>query len=323
MSDVSPIIFCHYGISNYLYYTLFSAKLSNPKKDVILLGDSLNKKIAVKLGVVHFDFTQYESEDNISKFNNDFKFITGENHGRKDWTKFVFKRWFYVNEYLKKNNVDSFWHFDSDNLIVSDLSKKEDYFMRYDNTEQCGGICINGFISSRSIICMYTNHILNLFNNQEYLAIQKEKCSSNPNFAFTEMAAYNDFKRQYNLKTVRLNTILSNDTFDDCLAFKDNMLQSEGFYNGYKIKEVYHNCHYELFFRLSTDNQFCKVNSINLSWMPSFVISRLFYTYCRSFFPIFKLINFKRIYIKINYSHYSFLDKIIDKLIVSYLKFKL
>jgi hypothetical protein len=319
----APIIFCHYGGSNYLYYTLFSAKLSNPKKNVILLGDSLNKYIAVKLGIFHIDFTQYETEENVLNFDNDFKFIAGESHGRKDWTKFVFKRWFYVNEYLKKNNIDSFWHFDSDNLIISDLSKKEEYFMNYDNTEQCGGICINGFISSRLIISMYTNHILNLFNDQKYLANQTEKCFSNPNFAFTEMAAYNDYKKHYNLKTVRLNTILSGATFDDCLAFKDNMLQSEGFYNGYKIKEVYHNCNYELFFRQSTDNHFYKVNSINLSWMPSFVISRLFYTYCRSFFPVLKLINSKKKYIKIDFNHYSFLDKIINKLIISYLKQKL
>jgi hypothetical protein len=98
----APIIFCHYGCSSYLFYTLYSAKLSNPKKDIILLGDSLNKNISVKLGVVHIDFTQYDSEENVLNFDHDFKFIAGENHGRKDWTKFVFKRWFYINEYLKK-----------------------------------------------------------------------------------------------------------------------------------------------------------------------------------------------------------------------------
>jgi hypothetical protein len=319
----SPIIFCHFGFSDYLKFTLFSAKISNPHKNVILIGDNINKFIANELGIIHIDFNIYEKEYSILQFNRDFKFIAGKSHGRLDWTKFVFKRWFYVNEYVTKNNIESFWHFDSDNLIISDLSKKEEYFKLYDNTEQCGGICLNGFISSKRIVSMYILHILSLFNNQEYLTRQIEKCSLHPNFAFTEMAAYNHFKKEYNLKTVRLNAIVSDDTFDDCLACEDNMQQSSELYNGYRIKEVYINYKYKMFFKKLDENIFYKVISINLSWMPSFVISRLFYTYCRSFFPIFKLINFKRTYIKINYSHYSFLDKIIDKLIVSYLKLKL
>ena len=66
-----------------------------------------------------------------------------------------------------------------------------------------------------------------------------------------------------------------------------------------------------------------KVNSINLSWMPSFVIYRLFHIYCRSLIPGFYYFNLKKNYTKIYYNHYSKYDKIIDKLIFSYLKFKL
>jgi hypothetical protein len=321
--ESSPIIFCHFGFSDYLKFTLFSAKISNPQKNIILIGDDINKFIANELGIIHIDFNIYEKEYSILQFNRDFKFIAGKRHGRLDWTKFVFKRWFYVNEYVMKNNIESFWHFDSDNLITSDLSKKEEYFKLYDNTEQCGGICLNGFISSKRIVSMYIFHILSLFNNQEYLTKQIEKCSSNPNFAFTEMAAYNHFKKEYNLKTIRLNAIVSDDTFDDCLACDDNMQQSSELYNGYRIKEVYINYKYEMFFKKSDENIFYKVNSINLSWMPSYVISRLFYTYSRNFFPVLTFINSKKKFIKIDYSHYSFLDKIIDKLIISYLKLKL
>ena len=320
----SPIIFCHYGNSNYLEYSLYLAKNSNPQKKIYLLGDLSNLKVAKKVGVIHIEFKQFDFTNSVIDFNNNFKFIAGANHGRKDWTKFVFLRWFYINEFILRNKIDSFWHFDSDNFIFSDLFEKEIYFKNYDNTEQCGGICLNGFISSSSIIHMYTKHILFLFSNDDYLRIQINKCISNVDFAFTEMAAYNDFKKSFKLNSIRLNIIDFGETFDDCLAFPDGMEQSSESYNGHHIKEIYLNRNNQLYFNNKFSKVFIKVNSINVSWLPFPIILRIFHISLRQRLKILRYFNIdrKHEYSKVDFSKYSILEKIIDKLIFIILKYK-
>jgi hypothetical protein len=319
----SPIIFCHYGNSNYLEYTLKAAKINNPKKEIYLLGDISNLSIANKIGISHILFNKYDKTETILDFNKKFRFIAGNSHGRSEWTKFVFLRWFYINEFILQNGIDSFWHFDSDNIIAVDLSVKEIFFKKYDNTEQCGGICLNGFISSSSITQLYIKHILDLFSDEEYLGIQKMKCLNNENFAFTEMAAYNSFKKLHKLNTIRFNNLEYDDTFDDCIAMSDGMEQTIEKFNNYHIKEIYFNKKNELFFRMINSDRFIKVNSINHSWMPFYVISQLFYLSLRKKIKFLRFLNIfrKNEYSKINLLHYSIYDKLINKIIIISLKF--
>jgi hypothetical protein len=319
-----PIIFCHYGKSNYLRYTLFSAKLSNPNKTIYLIGDDQNEKLCSEIGIKHIKFSQFDNSILVSKFHEKFKFISGKKHGREEWTKFVFLRWFYICEFVYSNDIDSFWHFDSDNLIISDLFPNEEFFNNYDNTEQCGGSCMNGYISSKKITQMYVCHILELFSDDEFLNIQIKKCSDNEHFAFTEMAAYNHFKKAMKINTVRLNKLLNGDTFDDCLAFGDGMVHSKDKYNGYTVKEIYLNPNFNFYFKLSTSNEYVKINSINLSWMPLSFILKLFFIFCRSRIPFIRKFRsfFKLGFEKIDYSTYSYFQKFIDRLIYHYIKVK-
>jgi hypothetical protein len=231
-------------------------------------------------------------------------------------------RWFYINEFIIKNNIESFWHFDSDNLIVSDLSLFEQKFSAFDNTEQCSGICINGFISSSHIIQLYTKHIIDLFNDNDYVNQQIIKCKNNPSFAFTEMAAYNNFKKTYRTNPIRLNCIECENTFDDCLASSDGMEQTMDLYNGYQIKSIYINRESNFFFKHLISQKYIRVNSFNLSWMPFSLIVRLFLIFCRyrfmSFLPLFKFR--KNDHSKIDFITYSLLDRIIDNIILLIIK---
>ena len=65
-------------------------------------------------------------------------------HGRHEWTRFVFRRWFLMHNYLRANGVRRFWNFDSDTLILTRLSAQEHKFATVGATEQCSGICMNG-----------------------------------------------------------------------------------------------------------------------------------------------------------------------------------
>ena len=321
---IAPIIFCHYGMSNYLRYTLLSSKLSNPDKNIYLIGDEENEKLCHEIGVKHVKFSQFYNSQLVLKFHESFRFISGKKHGREEWTKFVFLRWFYICEFIYLYEIESFWHFDSDNLIISDLFQKELYFNKFDNTEQCGGICMNGYISSKKITQMYVHHILGLFNDYDFLNIQKEKCEKNENLAFTEMAAYNHFKKVVKINTVRLNNFDNGDTFDDCIAFEDGMVHTKEKFNGYTIKEIYINENNDFFFKLNSTQEYIKVNSINLSWMPLSVILRLFFMFCRCKIPLLRIFRkvFKKSYQKINFNSYSYYEKIIDKLAYKYIKLK-
>ena len=316
----SPIIFCHFGVSNYLKITLLSARISNPKKKIYLLGDIENEYLAKEIGINHFYFNQFDSTESVIEFNRKFQFVAGMSHGRLEWTKFVFLRWFYVNEFVIQNNIDSFWHFDSDNLIITDLSQFELGFSYFDNTEQCGGICINGFITSNRITQQYTRHIIDLFSDSDYINEQKLKCEKNPSFAFTEMAAYNNFKKKYNLNTTRLHCLECDNTFDDCLASADDMEQSDEVYNGYKIKSIYLGNQNQFYFKHAVSKKYIKVNSFNLSWMPYFLIFRLFALFCRSKF--FLVQSTRAEFHKVDFKSYSFLNRLLDKIVYKLIKLK-
>jgi hypothetical protein len=289
------------------------------------LGDSSNQFIAQKYGVIHVPFNKYDSFASIGDFKSKYKFIAGKRHGRSEWTQFVFLRWFYIREFLIDNHIHSFWHFDSDNFIATDLTKKEQYFQNFDNTEQCGGICLNGYISSSRIVTSYTNHILDLFCDDEYIKRQLLKCDENETFAFTEMAAYNDFKQKYKPVTVRLNDNKFNDTFDDCLAMSDGMELGSVNYNNHNIKAIYIGPKNHLYFKCANSDRFIRINSLNLSWMPFYVIKRSFYLILRKEFCVWGLNIFpaNNGFLKVDFNHYPFSSKLFDKCISVIFKFKL
>jgi len=110
-----PVIFIHFGDSDYLFYTLKCAKVSNADSRIILLGDNSNDYSAI--GMEHFYFSDYNYSEEIKLFEKVYKFIVGNDHGKEYWTKFGFKKWVYIFNYIREHSIDRFWTFDSDNLI--------------------------------------------------------------------------------------------------------------------------------------------------------------------------------------------------------------
>ena len=62
-----PLIFIHYGDSGYLPYTLESARLFNPDKRIVLLGDQANAHYAA-MGIEHVPFSRYATGPEIERF---------------------------------------------------------------------------------------------------------------------------------------------------------------------------------------------------------------------------------------------------------------
>ena len=271
----APIIFCHYGNTKYLPYVLEVAGLTNPDKDIFLLGDQDNKWLEGTKNVKHYFFDDYQCGDEIEAFDQFYRLVQGKKHkhtkGGKDWVNFVFKRWFYVNNFLISQDIDDFWHFDSDNMILDSLAHHEEKFKSYDCTEQCNGMCMNGYISRRSVVLKYVRKINHLFQDNEFLKEQQREFDElNENFAFTEMKAYQLFKECIGcgVNTIRLNTIIDGSTFDDAIR-QEHGMEMECLLSGKNVKKVYFSPDGRFYCYQKASDSFVKMNSLNLSWVPN------------------------------------------------------
>ncbi len=263
-----PIIFIHYGDSDYLKYTLRSAKVFNSNSRVILLGDESNE-FYTYLGIEHFYFKDYSNSPEIRLFEKVYKFIAGSEHGKTEWTHFVFRRWFHVFEFIQSQEIEQFWTFDSDNLIFVNLEKFSINLTKYDCTEQCNGSCMNGFVGSQKVVKGYIDTINNLFTDTEYLKKQAKDFIAHSDYAFTEMRAYDEYRQRGNLNSIRLQTLFDDETFDECLCQPQGMEFIDGkkklfFKNGF------------IYQKNALNQKLLKANTINMSWTNISLIEELF-----------------------------------------------
>jgi len=263
-----PIIFIHYGDSDYLEYTFKLARLYNPTNRIILLGDKSNQHYT-KLNIEHYFFDSYSSFPEIILFKKVFKFIAGNRHGKTQWTQFVFERWFYIYEFIRLQGIDQFWTFDSDTLILTELQKYIPLLLGYECTEQCNGSCMNGFVGSSKVVKGYIDTINNLFIDSNYLKKQMQEFLDYPNYAFTEMRAYDEYRSRNKLNTIRLQKISNDEIFDECLCQPHGM----EFVNG-KNKLVFKD---GIIYQREQDSyKLIKVNTINMSWNNIYLVEALF-----------------------------------------------
>ena len=263
---MTPIIFTHYGNTDYLYYTIQCAKRNCPNSPVVLIGDQDNESLAKELDIQFYNLNSFDSEM-ISDFNKNYISISGQKHidykNGKDWLKYVFLRWFIIDSLLEDLKIKEFWHFDSDTMILEDLTKHQVLFQNYDCTEQCLGNCMNGFIKSR-IVTDYCNYILEMFKDTHLVDLNNLEFSNyNKNMALTEMRAFQYFKNKKNVKSTSLN-INKETFFDNAFRFSEGF-ETSLFYDGKPIKKL---IHLDGTFYLIRNGNYIKLITANLSWLP-------------------------------------------------------
>jgi hypothetical protein len=270
--DSIPIIFCHVGSSEYLWRTLGCASITNPNVRRILIGDKANEKIAKSYGWLHIDISDLFS-DRIQEFNARFVPISGAEHrnyrGDFFWLKFVFLRWFAVEEYCRRQGISEFFHFDSDTMILTELAQFVTSLRQLDGTCQCNGICLNGYVKFNTLF-RYNTHTLDLFSNEHFLQNQREEFDSiNPGFAFTEMRAFRDFLScdgSDDLEIKHLENLLDNWWFDDAIMQEDSFAMARvPFWSG-RIKRIYSRS--GVIFGSHKEEGEIRFATLNLSWVP-------------------------------------------------------
>jgi len=279
-----PIIFCHYGNNFYLNTSTYLASISNNKTTKIFLGDHSNKYIAQKHNWEFYFFKDLDC-DLEKKFTNTFQNIYKGNKpikGGRNWLEFVFLRWFKVYAYCKNNNINYFWHFDSDVIILKDLSSfAKEIVGNYKYTKLCHGSCLGGLVSIE-ILEKYLDFICNFFSNNCLLSESKRFIEKSPNgYTINEMYVFQKAEEEGILRNgINLSRYFADMHFDSALC------HSEGF----------ETLKYNLFFRnnlknISYDGQdfFGKIKGrrvnfviLNLSWLPPYFSNFIMKTFVQN-----------------------------------------
>ena len=269
MSEVT-LIFTHFGYSNYLEYTLSCARMTNPKARLVLLGDRDNYDVAVRNGWEHFNYESFTNEFH-ARFARVFRHVRGKKfnpikNGR-DWLRYVFERWFFLAGFLDNEAIDRFWHFDSDTMVLQDLAPYEQDLAWADFTVQCNNTCLNG-LARTVVVSEYCEHICELFEDAEFIAKQQDEFDSiNPQYAFSEMRAFDHYKHTTSRPYIHLLKYQDAKAFDDCIC------QEHGFEmctlpSGETIKYLFANDGRLYGLRDGREVEFI---SLNLSWVPDYV----------------------------------------------------
>lgn len=119
-----PIIFFHAGDSDYLQYTLKQAVTSNPNSDVYLLGDQFNEKYSSI--VKHYMYDSFF--DSVWDFKNKYVHLSTNDAG---YEVICIVRWFIINDFCKRHNIDKFFYCDSDVMLYCDITEEQKKFADY------------------------------------------------------------------------------------------------------------------------------------------------------------------------------------------------
>lgn len=232
---MTPFIFVHYNPTSYLNHSLRAAKLTNPDARVILLGDESNKPIAEKHGCEHFMFKNYNDDcPRIAEFLKVFKIIGGKTfNSRGKWVSFVFRKWFAMHTFCIEQEIDRFWYFDTDVLVLTDLSKFEHIFRDCDYTKVCEGMNIKGLVNSMEKLKQFGDVITACFTDQEVIDRNMKDFNRKPHWGFTEMRASVEFERKVDTNFMIIDRPVEGVFVDTCL-FQKNGFEMEG-----GLKKIY------------------------------------------------------------------------------------
>jgi len=280
-SGERPLIFVHYGPSSYLRHALRSACRSNPKKTVFLLGDESNRRY-VPRGASYVPLSALYDSPLRREFASVFRVIQGKRHrftktgGVEKWLTFVFERWFLVAEFARRRQIDSFWIFDSDTLVLAPLAGREQRFSGFEATTQCGDCCLNGFIASRALVDRYLACMTALFREPDFLAAQRARLEKHAGLAFNEMDAFCEFRKRQEVATTHAAVPRDGEFFDDALAYDPKFEESPRKVAGHiRVKRIWRSPDGALYARHLQSGKLVRMVTCNLSWLPDYVWRRL------------------------------------------------
>lgn len=289
------IIFNHMGLSWYQDPVFECVRKSNPKEDIVLIGDDENKYLAEKH---HFTFVHKDSlpyPDRYRGFLSNVQIIgTVKGEVGLKTTLEGRLRWFRIYTFLKSNGIKNAWYFDSDVLICSNLSYYEGY---YNNKPYWIIDSISGS-STRINDIEYLNElcetIYKLHTDEQFTYKQRllvlEKLHQGKQYNFCDMTCIHEFRKNNEDKVGDLSVVILNKTFDPNI----NMLRTNSRFSPYQFegveskrgegkvrKKIYYHKDsdtlrmYPYCYDLSKKIQI-KMHTLNMSWLPPQEFSQIY-----------------------------------------------
>jgi hypothetical protein len=135
-----PIVFIHYGNSNYLPFTLGQAKLMSMRSPIVLIGDTTNKILPF---VTHVDMNSYAKQ--AVEFQKIYRHLSPNGF---PYELFCFIRWFLLRDFMLAHGLKEIIHVDSDVLLYVDVNQEQsnwkDYQLSLVNGVCAGNMFVNG-----------------------------------------------------------------------------------------------------------------------------------------------------------------------------------
>ncbi|MEM6350192.1 MAG: hypothetical protein AAF766_05460 [Cyanobacteria bacterium P01_D01_bin.14] len=157
LSKTNPIVVIHKHDSFYLPYCLYQAKTSNPRSDIILIGDSNNNHYP---SIKHFHISDYST--GIKEFQKVYRHLSTN---LPVFELFCFQRWFVLRNFMQAHQLDTCIHIDSDLMVYSDLSQEHHQFSQYQFTLTRGRSGHCSFFNSRKSLEKICDFIMFLYED--------------------------------------------------------------------------------------------------------------------------------------------------------------
>jgi len=158
---VPCIIYFHEGFSPYLPFALRQATQSNPRAQVILLGDKNNRIPGIQYE--HHLLSDYEGRHR--------EFLDCYRHfhaGHLGDERRCIERWVYLSEFLKKQKIEEFLFLDSDMLLFSDVGEILSKSRGYDaaGAPMFWAFC---YFLKKNLVADFTDWIFQQYRNPEVI----------------------------------------------------------------------------------------------------------------------------------------------------------
>ena len=219
-----PIIIVHTGDSFYLEPVLQQVRLFNPDNDIYLISDESTN---------HYEFVSHVKISNYytkaEEFKRHYKHMSPNPYG---YELFCFQRWFIIQDFAEKNNLNHFLCLDSDVLIYCAIDSVFQKWLNSDIT-----ICQpNGpqyTLFNRKSLQQFCNFMLSHYTQHEKYEQLKQWYSL---IAFGGICDMTFIK--YYAQTPTIHVVDTSEIFD-ASCFDVNMQSQQGFEIQGRIKKIY------------------------------------------------------------------------------------
>ncbi|GAA4097501.1 hypothetical protein [Mucilaginibacter panaciglaebae] len=227
-----PVIFFHYGDPLYLKYALKQARYYNPDADIYLLGDKENNKYPF---VTHISIAAFEPA--TEQFRSIYQHRSDND---LNYELICFLRWFYIREFCKANDIDSFIYLDSDVLCYQNLTELVPLFnnCRIANTCDDTGMPAFTYFRDKGVINDFCDHLIRYYTDPAAIArldYLYQPFKDNPQLlgGISDMALFHLYFKDYPEGAIKV------DLLTDEIAVDSNINCADGYETENGIKKIY------------------------------------------------------------------------------------